>query len=462
MKPEISIIVRTKNEEKWIRKCLESIETQHCSYSFEVIIVDSGSIDATLQKAMEFNFISIIRIDHYLPGYAINEGIRSSSGSVIVLLSAHCIATSDSWLNELVTPIFKKEVRATYGRQVPTPGSSARDTRDLLITFGIEDKIQRVDTFFHNANSAFSRELWSEVSFNEKVTNIEDRLWAEEVITRGDCIKYVSKACVFHWHGIHQDGNVNRERTTAKVLKESTRICNTLPSYKTSTRKCVAIIPVREKQLSDFQKRSINRTCQLLATSKIPWSVFFCSYEAHLFTMPPGMSYQWLDRSAIDKSPQRESGIFEVVEYILKQHDSTNRLADLICILNIEYIFRNIQDLDQAVYNFDYYDADFCYANFVDNLSTDNRHEIKEVMDCLDVSISDLLSQSKKIRRDGEIMIPGYFTIVHPSVIRIKKTESIYSLKQDITGQEKLLKIKNKSELAAIEAVINREIQDHT
>ena len=47
--PLVSIIIRTKNEEKWITLCLDALNKQ--SYkNFEIIIVDNYSNDKTIQK----------------------------------------------------------------------------------------------------------------------------------------------------------------------------------------------------------------------------------------------------------------------------------------------------------------------------------------------------------------------------------------------------------------------------
>ena len=83
------------------------------------------------------------------------------------------------------------------------------DKRDLLTIFGLDKKIQLKDTFFHNANSAFRREIWKKIPFNEKITNIEDRLWGEKVISNGLKIIYEPAASVYHFHGVHQNLNKN-------------------------------------------------------------------------------------------------------------------------------------------------------------------------------------------------------------------------------------------------------------
>ena len=53
-RPLVSIIVRTRNEERWIDKCLDAIAAQDYR-EHEVILVDNKSTDATLKKAQRFN-----------------------------------------------------------------------------------------------------------------------------------------------------------------------------------------------------------------------------------------------------------------------------------------------------------------------------------------------------------------------------------------------------------------------
>ena len=60
--------------------------------------------------------------------------------------------------------------------------STPSDKRDMLLLFGLDRKYQAKDSFFHNANSIIRRKVWNKISFDENVTNIEDRIWAQEVI----------------------------------------------------------------------------------------------------------------------------------------------------------------------------------------------------------------------------------------------------------------------------------------
>ena len=59
-KPTVSIIIRTKNEEKYIKQCIEKIKIQSFK-SFEIIIVDNYSTDLTVKKAKKHCY-KIIKI----------------------------------------------------------------------------------------------------------------------------------------------------------------------------------------------------------------------------------------------------------------------------------------------------------------------------------------------------------------------------------------------------------------
>ena len=213
----VSIIIRVKNEEKWISSCLRAVFSQKYK-NFEVILVDNNSRDNTLKQAKKFK-IKIIKIKKFYPGKAINVGIKKSNGSTIVCLSGHCIPTNENWLNNLIKNLNKSDIGGVYGRQEPLSFSSALDKRDLILTFGLDKKTQKKDYFFHNANSAFKRKVWEKFNFDEKLENLEDRVWGKKIIDAVYKIIYEPTASVFHYHGIHQNLNVERAENIVKIMQ---------------------------------------------------------------------------------------------------------------------------------------------------------------------------------------------------------------------------------------------------
>ena len=215
---KVSIIIRVKNEEKWINSCLRSVFNQ--SYkNFEVIIVNNQSNDNTIKNIKDFN-VKIINIKNFFPGKAINFGIKKSTGQYIVCLSGHCIPKDKYWLTKLINNIQNKNIAGVYGRQEPMSFSKPSDKRDLVLTFGMDKKIQKKDYFFHNANSAFRKDIWKKFPFNEKITNIEDREWGKRVINSGYKIIYEPKASVFHYHGIHQNQKSDRAINVSNLMEQ--------------------------------------------------------------------------------------------------------------------------------------------------------------------------------------------------------------------------------------------------
>ena len=214
--PKISIIIRTKNEEKYISQCLKKISQQTLK-DFEIIIVDNNSSDLTVKKASIFTK-KIIKIKNFLPGKAINEGIRLSRGKIIVIISAHCIPVNNNWLKNIVKDLSNKKVAGVYGRQEPMRYTSDFDKRDLLTIFGLDKKVQIKDTFFIMRIVLLEKKYGKDF-FDEKTTNIEDRIWGEKVISKGFKIIYEPTASVYHYHGVHQNLNKERAKNVVNILE---------------------------------------------------------------------------------------------------------------------------------------------------------------------------------------------------------------------------------------------------
>ena len=269
----VSIIIRTKNEERWIVPCLESLFNQTYK-NFEIIIVDNCSTDKTIEKAKQFKISKIVKIKKFLPGKAINMGIKKSKGTYAVILSAHAIPTNSLWLEKLVKAIEEEEKFAgVYGRQEPMSFSSPSDKRDMLLVFGLDRKYQIKDSFFHNANSIIRRKIWNKIIFDEKVTNIEDRIWAQEAINSGYKIMYEPEASVYHYHGIHQDKNEKRLKGVVKIIESRQK------NYRTGKLnpkkiKIISIIPVRGETQKLYGKYQISYTIKAAKKSKYIKDVF--------------------------------------------------------------------------------------------------------------------------------------------------------------------------------------------
>lgn len=215
----ISVIIRSKNEERWIRRCLTAVSLQDYD-GIEIIVVDNGSRDKTIDIAREFRCkVLSIGDREFSFGRALNMGIREASGEYVAVLSAHCVPLNNKWLARMVMDFTDDSIAAVYGRQEPLPDSDVFDKRDLWTVFGLEAKVQTKDFFFHNANSMIRRKLWESIPFDEELTGVEDRDWAKKVIERGYKIVYEPQASVYHFHGIHQAQDRPRCERVVRVIE---------------------------------------------------------------------------------------------------------------------------------------------------------------------------------------------------------------------------------------------------
>jgi len=268
---KVSIIIRTKNEERWIGSCLDKLFSQSYKH-FEVILADNCSTDKTVTKAKKYP-IKLIKIKKFFPGKAINDAINISSGQIIVCLSAHCIPVDNNWLKNLINPLKNKKIAGIYGRQEPMPYSSNFDKRDLLLLFGLDKKIQTKDPFFHNANSAFYKKIWKKYKFDEKTSNIEDRIWGHKVISEGYKILYEPKASVFHFHGVHQNLDPDRCASVVRIMEKTMQ--KNYPSIdevkKNSIKRqsIIAILPIRGKPIKYGRKYLMELTIKKILKDKL-------------------------------------------------------------------------------------------------------------------------------------------------------------------------------------------------
>jgi rhamnosyltransferase len=196
-----SVIVRAFNEAKHIGRCFESIYGQRTSFPFEVILVDSGSDDGTLDIAERFG-VTIVHIapDEFSFGRSLNHGIERATGDVCAMISAHCYAVDEQWLEKLVAPFADDHVALTYGKQRGNHLTKYSEQRIFARWFPDASIHRQTHSFCNNANAAIRRSLWMQHRFDESLTGMEDIDWAQHALARGFHLSYVADAGVVHVH----------------------------------------------------------------------------------------------------------------------------------------------------------------------------------------------------------------------------------------------------------------------
>lgn len=220
MDPETSIIIRTKNEEKWIAATLEKLYEQ--SYkNFEIIIIDSGSKDRTLEICKKFpvHIFEILPEKFSYPG-ALNYGIRNSIGTTyIVILSAHSIPISNTWLEDGILNFTKFNdisVTGVYGPLKALPDATIWDKILQTSSYILWQLLHWKNPTVINkpsvgvlgfTNAVIRKELWEKRNFDEKYgAGGEDQEWATYWLNHGyKAIKDI-KFTVYYSHYLNLIG----------------------------------------------------------------------------------------------------------------------------------------------------------------------------------------------------------------------------------------------------------------
>lgn len=214
-----SIVIRAYNEAQHLGRLLEGIKQQTIK-DVEIILVDSGSTDATVSIAESFG-AQVVHIPpaEFTFGRSLNFGIKSASREIIVIASAHVYPVYPDWLETLLRPFQDKQVGLTYGKQRGHAGSKYSEHQIFHQWYPDAGNPNQVTAFCNNANAAIRKRLWELHPYDETLTGLEDLEWSKWAQAQGNRIAYAAEAEIVHIHNETPRGVYNRYRREAMALR---------------------------------------------------------------------------------------------------------------------------------------------------------------------------------------------------------------------------------------------------
>lgn len=199
-----SIVIRTLNEARHLGDLLTMIARQDLGGTLdgvEVVLVDSGSTDGTLDIARAHGArIVTIAKSEFSFGRSLNRGCAAATGDILVFVSGHCVPVGTDWLAQLCAPLVAGTVAYTYGRQIGDDDSNYSERRIFAKYFPDAPAVPQEGFFCNNANAALMARVWAGHRFDEALTGLEDMDLAKRLVAAGMRIGYVAAAPVFHHH----------------------------------------------------------------------------------------------------------------------------------------------------------------------------------------------------------------------------------------------------------------------
>ena len=217
--PEVSIIILTKNEENTIEDCLKGIIAQPPRFSYEMIVIDSGSKDRTIEKVKKYpvNLYQIPAAD-FGHGKTRNLGARMAQGRYLVYLNGDTIPQNSRWLSGLIKRFGSGGVAGAYSRIYPPRDCNPIDERDTLTDRylfsarikslpgleydGLSAEEKRRLASFHTISCAIERKILLQHPFSDIVYG-EDLEWSTRMLRNGFKIIFAPESEVVHAHTLH-------------------------------------------------------------------------------------------------------------------------------------------------------------------------------------------------------------------------------------------------------------------
>jgi len=216
---DVTIVIPTKNGGELFKKVLQAVYDQKTTYRYEVICVDSGSSDDTVDTIRQFGAtLYEIEPSEFGHGKTRNYGASKGTGKFIVFITQDAQPASEFWLQNFIDAMNEDdEIVGGFGIHYPYPDCNVFDQRDLKIHFqgfGEDDTVYWLEdperyereegyrhmlAFFSDNNSCLRRSVW-ELHPYEDVNFAEDQKWARKMIELGHKKLYCPHAPVYHSH----------------------------------------------------------------------------------------------------------------------------------------------------------------------------------------------------------------------------------------------------------------------
>lgn len=214
----VSLVVPTRNAGPEFPQVLERMLDQELDRDLEVLVIDSGSTDGTVEH-LETRPVRLIEIPpaDFNHGLTRNRGIAEARGEIVALATQDALPADRHWLQRLVDCFADPQVAGAYSRQLPRPdaGPFIRDRLSRWMAAAREPRVQAVSSgedlaalppleklaraAFDNVSSAVRRRVALKIPFRELAFG-EDLDWGYRVLQAGYRIVFEPRSLVVHSH----------------------------------------------------------------------------------------------------------------------------------------------------------------------------------------------------------------------------------------------------------------------
>lgn len=209
-RPAATVLIRAKDEAPSIGRTLSIIASQTIADRLQVLVVDSGSTDGTVQIATDAGAELLeLAPEEFTYGRALNYGCEHARGDIVISLSAHAFPRSRDWAERMLEPFRDPRVACACGMHRDADGAPlrARVAQDY-------ERARLTPTWgYSNHAGAFPRSLWERRPFRADLPYTEDKEWAWAWLKEGRVVVLDPELDVDHSHAERWVDTYRRSRS---------------------------------------------------------------------------------------------------------------------------------------------------------------------------------------------------------------------------------------------------------
>lgn len=218
----VSVVLLTFNGDRYLREVMDALFAQKTDFPYEVIAIDSGSIDNTLKILSDYD----VRL-HEIPNSEFNHGLTRNLGATmargqfVAFITQSATPADDLWLQYLVDAFaIDEKVAAVYGRHIVRPGCdpiTRRDTEEFFRMMGPEDRPtvrsiapgpqgraeyeanDGIIAFYSDVSSCLRKSVWGHIPYRP-LDYAEDQAFGRDILEAGYWKVYEPRSAVYHSH----------------------------------------------------------------------------------------------------------------------------------------------------------------------------------------------------------------------------------------------------------------------
>lgn len=239
MRYDVSVVIPTFNAEEFLEELFKSIFRQITDKKYEVLVIDSGSSDRTLDIIEKHPSVRLHQIPNseFGHGRTRNLAAKLAEGEYILYLTQDAVPSHDGWLDSIIEPFsISDKVACVFGKQIPRPDCAVTVKREITTVFKmlgpddavvlhrkneLTESLNLVNTFMSNANSAVRRDLLLEIPFRD-VNYAEDQGLGIDMLDTGYYKAYSPLGSVYHSHNYPLGQYFRRKYDEWVGLRETT------------------------------------------------------------------------------------------------------------------------------------------------------------------------------------------------------------------------------------------------